>query len=180
MTTGVRTEVDSSRIPDVLVCSQPLWNTLCDRRGSGVLDFGETPQLVIEVTSDNWREDYIRKSAEYALIDIPEYWIVDPNKVQVWRLTHPENDYGYDQQTLKPGDLLRSLQFPDLVLPIDQLLNPPLVEDLMRQETTQQDQREQGLRQEAETERQRAETERQRANRLAERLRELSIDPEAE
>jgi Uma2 family endonuclease len=38
-----------------------------------VLDFEEKPLLVIEVTSQNWRDDYIRKRAEYNLIDIPEY-----------------------------------------------------------------------------------------------------------
>ncbi len=72
--TGVRTEVDGSRIPDVVVCSTELWERSCARPGAGILDFGETPTLVIEV---NWREDYLRKRAEYALIDIPEYWIVD-------------------------------------------------------------------------------------------------------
>jgi Uma2 family endonuclease len=172
-TTGVRTEADSSRIPDVVVCSQDLWDTICARRGAGVLDFnvGEVPLLVIEVTSDNWREDYIRKRAEYALINIPEYWIVDANKGQVWLLSHPENDYGYEQITLKPGEILTSALFPDFTLSIEQLLNPPTVETLIRQEQAQQQQREQDLLKQADEQRQRAE-------RLASQLRQLGIDPE--
>ncbi|MGL4621368.1 Uma2 family endonuclease [Chroococcidiopsis sp.] len=74
---GVRTEEDSSRIPDVVVCNQSLWEQASNRLGAGVLDFSEVPQLVVEVVSENWREDYIRKRAEYALIDVLEYWIVD-------------------------------------------------------------------------------------------------------
>jgi Uma2 family endonuclease len=77
---GVRTDGASTRIPDVVICSQLLWDQVCARAGAGILDFEETPQLVVEVTSTNWREDYIRKRAEYALLDIPEYWIVDTDK----------------------------------------------------------------------------------------------------
>src|SRR3712207_6200722 len=32
---GVRTEIDTSRIPDVVVCSQSLWEQLCARPGAG-------------------------------------------------------------------------------------------------------------------------------------------------
>lgn len=94
--TRVRTEDDSSRIPDVVVCSAELWESSCARSGAGILDFGEVPTLVVEVTSENWREDYVRKRAEYALVDIPEYWIVDPNKEQVWILSNPSGLRGYD------------------------------------------------------------------------------------
>jgi Uma2 family endonuclease len=51
--TGVRTEEDSSRIPDVVVCSQSLWEQARNRPGVGVLDFDEVPLLVVEVASEN-------------------------------------------------------------------------------------------------------------------------------
>lgn len=158
---GVRTEVDSSRIPDVVVCTSSLWEQLRARPGAGILDFGEVPNLVVEVTSDNWREDYIRKRAEYALIDISEYWIVDPNKDRIWVLSHPEGEEGYQRVEFILGQKLRSEQFPELVLSVDTILAPPVVEELIREEQAQRRQLE------------------QRAERLAARLREMGVDPDA-
>lgn len=158
---GVRTEVDSSRIPDVVVCSSSLWEQLCARPGAGILDFGEVPNLVVEVTSDNWREDYIRKRAEYALVNIPEYWIVDPNKERVWVLSHPEGEEGYQRVEFTRGQELRSEQFPELILAVDKILSPRVVEDLIREEQAQRRQLE------------------ERAERLAERLRQMGIDPDS-
>jgi Uma2 family endonuclease len=37
----------------------------------------EPPQLVVEVVSTNWEDDYVDKLAEYSRLGIPEYWIVD-------------------------------------------------------------------------------------------------------
>lgn len=157
---GVRTEEDSSRIPDVVVCSQSLWEQVCARPGAGVLDFDEVPLLVVEVASDNWREDYIRKRAEYALIDLPEYWIVDPKKQRVWVLTNPESEDGYDRTEFRHQNII-SVQFSELVLSVEQILSPPIVEDLIREEQAQRQQLE------------------QRNERLAAKLREMGIDPES-
>lgn len=118
-TAGVRTEEASSRIPDVMVCSQSLWQQVRARPGAGVLDFNQVPVLVIEVTSENWRDDYIRKRAEYALLEIPEYWIVDPNKKQVWVLSNPDSLNIYEQAEFKPGQTVQSIQFPELALAVD-------------------------------------------------------------
>lgn len=38
---------------------------------------GQSVKLVIEVVSTNWENDYARKVEEYALMGIPEYWIVE-------------------------------------------------------------------------------------------------------
>lgn len=186
-TAGVRTEEASSRIPDIVVCSQNLWQQVRARPGAGVLDFNQVPVLVVEVTSENWREDYIRKRAEYAFIEIPEYWIVDPNKQQAWVLSNPDSLNIYEQAEFKLGQTIQSAQFPQLALAVDQVLSPPLVEDLIREEQTQRQQLEQRVneerqradeeRQRADEERQRADEERQRAERLAAQLREMGIDP---
>jgi Uma2 family endonuclease len=180
---GVRTEDDSSRIPDVVVCSQHLWQQVQPRSGAGVLDFQETPVLVVEVTSDNWREDYIRKRAEYAMIDIPEYWIIDPKKQQVWVMSNPAGQHGYAQAEFKGEELIRSPQFPDLNLTVSRILAPPIVEEVMKADKFRQDQALIQERQRAEQERQRAEQERQRAEQaeqqlelLQARLRERGID----
>ena len=103
VTTAVRTEENSSRIPDVVICTQSLWEQVCAQPGSAVLDFEEKPLLVIEVTSQNWRDDYIRKRAEYDLIDIPEYWIVDANQPKIRVCSRPENEGSYSHQEFLPG-----------------------------------------------------------------------------
>ena len=163
---GVRTEVDSSRIPDGIICTPELWQKVCARPGSGVLDFGETPTLIIEVTSDNWREDYIRKRAEYALIDIPEYWIVDANKKRVRILTNPQNEDGYEHTDFEVGQNIVSSQFPNLVLSVSEMLAPPLVDDLIKAQQVRITSLEE-----------RVEQAEQRAERLASLLRERGIDP---
>jgi Uma2 family endonuclease len=156
---GVRTEEDSSRIPDVVVCTRSLWEQVCARPGAGVLDFNEAPLLVVEVASDNWREDYIRKRAEYALIDIPEYWIVDPKKERVWILTNPQSEDGYDRTEFRQSQNIISVQFSELVLSVEQILSPPIVEELIREDTRSRQQIE------------------QKNERLAAKLREMGIDP---
>ncbi|MGF1481416.1 MAG: Uma2 family endonuclease [Cyanophyceae cyanobacterium] len=63
--------------PDVVVLdkaqlsSEPLWQK------EPIICNGSTIQLVAEVVSTNWQDDYARKVEEYALLNIPEYWIVD-------------------------------------------------------------------------------------------------------
>ena len=156
---GVRTEEDSSRIPDVVVCTQSLWEQVCARPGAGVLDFNEAPLLVVEVASDNWREDYIRKRAEYASIDIPEYWIVAPKKECVWILTNPQSEDGYDRTEFRQSQNIISVQFSELVLSVEQILSPPIVEELIREDTRSRQQIE------------------QKTERLAAKLREMGIDP---
>jgi Uma2 family endonuclease len=42
-----------------------------------VITLGRSIKLVVEVVSTNWETDYARKVEEYALLGIPEYWIVD-------------------------------------------------------------------------------------------------------
>ncbi|MEY3330279.1 MAG: hypothetical protein RLZZ115_3164, partial [Cyanobacteriota bacterium] len=42
-----------------------------------VITLGRSVKLVVEVVSTNWETDYARKVEEYALLGIPEYWIVD-------------------------------------------------------------------------------------------------------
>lgn len=176
VTTAVRTEENSSRIPDVVICTQSLWEQVCAEPGSAVLDFEEKPLLVIEVTSQNWRDDYIRKRAEYDLIDIPEYWIVDPNQPKIRVCSRPENEGSYSHQEFLPGQQVQSVQFAEFILSVNQVLCPPLVEDLIREEQAQLQQ----LEQQNQQLEQQVNAERQRAERLAQRLREMGIEMDTE
>jgi hypothetical protein len=65
------------------------------------------------------------------------------------------------------GQEIASVLFPDLVLLVDEILNPPLVEELVKAEQARLQQLEQE-----------AVIERQRAERLAAKLRELGVDPD--
>jgi len=190
VTTAVRTEENSSRVPDVVICTRSLWEQVCAQPGSAVLDFEEKPLLVIEVTSQNWRNDYIRKRAEYDLIDILEYWIVDPNLLKIRVCSRPENEGSYSHQEFLPGQQVQSVQFAEFILSVNQVLSPPLVEDLIREEEAQLqqlgqqnqqlEQQNQQLGQQNQQLGQQVNSERQRAERLAQRLREIGVDIDSE
>ena len=186
--TGVRTEQASSRIPDVVVCSQKIWEEVIPRAGAGVLDFSEKPDLVVEIVSTNRRSDYARKRNEYETAEIPEYWIVDPKKSRVRVFTNPTGEEGYSWVDFSVGEQIVSSQFPKLVLSVEEMLSPPLAELLVKEELAQSQefqqraeverQRAEAERQRAEEQEQRAEAERQRAEKLAQRLLELGVNPE--
>ncbi|QJB46706.1 Uma2 family endonuclease [Dolichospermum flos-aquae] len=63
--------------PDVIILDQtqlinePLWQQ------EPVITSGKSIKLIAEVVSTNWQNDYARKVEDYALLAIPEYWIVD-------------------------------------------------------------------------------------------------------
>ena len=167
---GVRTEDATSRIPDVVVCTESLWQQALARPGSGILDFDETPLLVIEVVSKDRRADYVLKRTEYELANVPEYVIVDPaeNRQRVRVMAFIEGDDVYTALDYLPGEEMISVVFPNLRLSVDEILCPPLVEGLIKEEQARLLELEQ-----------QAATERQRAERLAARLRELGIDPDS-
>ena len=166
---GVRTEENSSRIPDVVVCTQSLWEQALARPGSGILGFDETSLVVIEVVSQDRRADYITKRGEYEQANVPEYMIIDPaqNRQRVRVMAFLEGDDIYTEVNYLPGEEMVSIVFPNLRLSVNEILCPPLVEGLIKEEQAQL--LELG---------QQAATERQRAERLAARLRELGVDPD--
>jgi Uma2 family endonuclease len=121
---AVRTEIDTVRIPDVLLCPQSLWLQIQDRPRAGVLELGETPVLVVEVASSNRRDDYILKMAEYAYNNIPEYWIIDPSKGCLWVMTQPDGEFGYSKTEFSETDRVQSQILPNLSLTVSQLFAP--------------------------------------------------------
>jgi Uma2 family endonuclease len=157
---GVRTDEDKSRIPDVVVCTQSLLEQAAARPGAGILEFDEKPLLVVEVVSENRREDYVIKRGEYELANVPEYCIVDPKtgkqkRIRLFALI--EGEEGYTYTDFLPGEEMESVVFPNLRLSVNEILDPPLVEGLIKAEQAQL----------------------QKAERLAARLRELGVDPDA-
>lgn len=114
---GVRTGLRKSRLSDVCVVTLEQAREL---QGTSVI-FSTPPLLVVEVVSpDSITRDYRYKRTEYAALEIPEYWIVDPLKAQVIVLEFNEGLYeetGFtgDQQIISPT-------FPELLLTVTQVL----------------------------------------------------------
>lgn len=72
---GQRTELSSSRLPDVAVVSKAEADQLLNRTAI----FQSPGLLVIEIVSpSSVNEDYDKKLKEYQALGIPEYWVVDP------------------------------------------------------------------------------------------------------
>ena len=178
--TGIRTEENTSRIPDVVVFNKTIWEEVIHRSGAGVLDFAEQPILVVEVVSSNRRDDYVVKQDEYEIAKIPSYWIVDPKKKLVRVFTKSRNKEGYTAVDFTEEKTIVSSQFDQLVLSVKELLNPTIVEELIKEEQTtiktlaeqaeNERQRAETLEQQVENERQQAETERQRAETLEQQV----------
>ena len=69
---------DTSRIPDITVLPLKQAKELLDLEAVIRLD-EPPPRLVIEIVSPSTKkEDYKAKWTEYSVLNIPEYWIVDP------------------------------------------------------------------------------------------------------
>lgn len=121
---GVRSprggNLHTSRIPDVVVIPELQWQSLQNREA--VIDLGEPPPLlVVEVVSPSTRTtDYRSKVSEYDVLNIPEYWIVDPQeeKITIFTLITVELDETcFGEPEIFTGEMkLRSTTFPDLEL----------------------------------------------------------------
>jgi Uma2 family endonuclease len=112
---------DTSRIPDIVVIPNQQWQTLRNREA--VIELNEpAPLLVVEVVSESTKTvDYRSKRSEYSVLEIPEYWIVDPleNKVTLCIL----NEGFYDCAEFQGDAQILSPTFPKLKLTAAQILN---------------------------------------------------------
>ena len=118
-TVGVRTADNRSRIPDLVVLSEKQCQEIKTMR-TAVLQ--SAPLLAIEIVSPgNPEDDYRYKRSEYAVRDIAEYWIVDPEeeKVSVLLLVS-----GFYEVTEFRGDeAIKSVLFPELQLTANQVFS---------------------------------------------------------
>ncbi|WP_204150727.1 Uma2 family endonuclease [Leptolyngbya sp. CCY15150] len=125
-------DVATARRPDIIVLdetlldNEPLWQR------QSVITSGRSIKLVVEVVSTNWETDYARKLEEYALLGIPEYWIVDYRglggiafigkpKQPTFTLCQLDRDE-YRQQQYRLGEAIASGLLPNLQLRLDDIL----------------------------------------------------------
>jgi Uma2 family endonuclease len=111
---------ETSRIPDVMVLPLAQWEEMENREA--IINFNEPPPiLVVEVVSPSTKtDDYRSKRGEYGLLEIPEYWIVDPlaAKVTLGILDHEF----YDLIEYQADQPIQSPIFPNLKLTAAQVL----------------------------------------------------------
>ncbi|MCC3555393.1 Uma2 family endonuclease [Microcoleus sp. PH2017_35_SFW_U_B] len=122
----------TARRPDIVVLdetaliSEPLWER------EPVITLGRSIKLAVEVVSTNWETDYARKVEEYALLGIPEYWIVDyrglgglafigkPKQPTVTVCQLIDQDYA--KQQFRMGERIISPLLKNLELRLDDIL----------------------------------------------------------
>jgi Uma2 family endonuclease len=125
-------ETATARRPDIIVLdetqivNEPYWEK------EPVITLGRSIKLVVEVVSTNWETDYARKVEEYALMGIPEYWIVDYRGLGgvafIGKPKQPTftvcqlNGEEYSQQQYRLGQPITSNLLPHLQLCLDEIL----------------------------------------------------------
>lgn len=115
--TGVRTGYNKSRLVDLCVVTQAQAKELLGQAAV----FQTAPRLIVEVVSpDSIARDYRYKRSEYAAIEVPEYWIVDPLEAKVTLLLWEEG--WYEETVLTGKQAIASPTFPELSLTVEQIL----------------------------------------------------------
>ncbi|MBW4453968.1 MAG: Uma2 family endonuclease [Nostoc indistinguendum CM1-VF10] len=124
-------ENESAYSPDLLLLNLTnLVNESLWKKESTVTQAASIP-LVIEVVSTNWRDDYLKKYADYEEMGIPEYWIVDygalggrefigkPKQPTILICCLEEGEYRVSK--FRGNDRIQSPTFPELNLAAEQI-----------------------------------------------------------
>lgn len=83
--------------------------------------FQTTPKLIVEVVSpDSITRDYHYKRSKYAVLEVLEYWIVDPLGAKVTLLQWEEGLY--EETVFLGAHAIASLTLPELQLTVAQIL----------------------------------------------------------
>lgn len=114
--------------PDVIVLDrtqlvhEPLW------QHQPVITSSVAIKLIAEVVSTNWQNDYARKVEDYALLGVPEYWILDylglGGREYIGKFKEPTiticqliDDF-YEKHLFQQNAFLSSPAFPELQLQV--------------------------------------------------------------
>jgi Uma2 family endonuclease len=114
------TRWETARIPDVVVLPLDQWNGL--KKRESFIPLNEPPPLlVVEVVSPSTvTVDYRAKHSEYSVLDIPEYWIVDPIEQILTVCTL--KDGAYTDRVFTKDQPIVSPSFPGLTITADDVL----------------------------------------------------------
>ncbi|BAY90695.1 MULTISPECIES: Uma2 family endonuclease [unclassified Tolypothrix] len=115
---GVRTGRNKSRLTDLSVVTLEQAKELMNVS----LVFQSPPLLIVEVVSpDSVKRDYRYKRSEYAALEVPEYWIVDPLMAKITVLLLEEGLY--EETVFTCSQQIVSQTFPELAITVDQVLS---------------------------------------------------------
>ncbi|MEH1859103.1 MAG: Uma2 family endonuclease [Nostoc sp.] len=114
---GVRTGRNKSRLTDLCVVTLEQARELLN--ASAV--FESPPLLIVEVVSPSVKRDYRYKRSEYAALEVPEYWIVDPleTKISVLLL----EDGFYEETVFTANQQIVSRIFSEFNIAVEEVLN---------------------------------------------------------
>lgn len=121
-----RTDRDNNvRDPDVIVCDRDQWRAM-RHLTKAIFCEGNPPALAIEVASPgNTARDTKDKRLEYALAQVPEYWIVNPVDGYVLTLAFDTENGTYREiGEYRGAELISSEMFPTLKVTASALLDP--------------------------------------------------------
>jgi len=111
------------RSPDKVVSDRTRWREM-KHLTKAVFAAGNPPALAIEVASPgNTERDTVDKRQDYALAEVPEYWIVNPVDGYVLVLVLADGEY-QDVGEYTGAKLISSRLFPDLKVSAATLLDP--------------------------------------------------------
>ncbi|MDZ8055371.1 MAG: Uma2 family endonuclease [Aulosira sp. ZfuVER01] len=115
---GTRTGKNKSRLTDLCMVTQEQARQLL--KASAV--FETPPLLIVEVVSpDSIKRDYRYKRSEYAAVEVPEYWIVDPLERKISVLLLEEGLY--EETVFTAEEKIVSQTFPELAIAVDLVLS---------------------------------------------------------
>ncbi|WP_434222772.1 Uma2 family endonuclease [Limnospira platensis CENA597] len=117
--------------PDIIVLDKGELSKESRWQKESIITLGESVRLVVEVVSNNWQNDYLRKAGDYELMGIPEYWIVDYLGLGGRRfIGEPKSptlsvytmvDGEYEVRQFRGNDRVESVAFPELGLTVQQI-----------------------------------------------------------
>jgi Uma2 family endonuclease len=113
-----------TRMPDLTVL-EDIHLTLMAKRATLTTKM-PPPALLVEVVSPgsensaNYKRDYQDKAQQYAEIDVPEYWLIDPDRAVVLVGTLMDGEYQF--QEFRGDAPIGSPTFPGLNLTVAQVL----------------------------------------------------------
>ncbi|MBD6618597.1 Uma2 family endonuclease [Komarekiella sp. 'clone 1'] len=122
--------------PDIIILNRE--NILQETRWKteSVIEHGSTVKLIVEIASQNWRDDYYKKYSDYEEMGIAEYWIVDHSAkatkklignpklptISVYQLIEGE----YQLTQFRGNERIVSLTFPNFNLTAEEVFQAGL------------------------------------------------------
>ena len=115
---GIRTGWQKSRLPDLFIIDKSAAMELLDNSAI----FQTTPYLIVEIVSpESAKRDYRYKRSEYAALEVPEYWIIDPQQNKITVLIFKEGLY--EETIFTNKEKIISLTFSELELTVEEVLS---------------------------------------------------------